>query len=111
VSRARHVGRDGRDLMCWSRLSLLGRPHRLAAQVTALSRLQRGFESRWGHSSRADASLSIPRYGLRREATDQPNEEIVPNSRPSVSVRAESVIERAQAASGTVSDVEPKYVR
>ena len=24
-------------------------PHRLAAQVTALSRLQRGFESRWGH--------------------------------------------------------------
>ena len=44
MSRARHAGRGG------LRLSLAGRPHRLAAQVTALSRLQRGFESRWGHA-------------------------------------------------------------
>src|SRR5690242_19373725 len=27
------------------------RPHRLAVQVTALSRPRRGFESRWGHRS------------------------------------------------------------
>jgi hypothetical protein len=34
-----------------SRLDWPTSPHRLAVKVTALSRLQRGFESRWGQSS------------------------------------------------------------
>src|SRR5262245_60105745 len=38
------VSRVARDAQ-----AAIGRPHRLEAQDTALSRLKHGFESRWGH--------------------------------------------------------------
>ena len=40
----------------WSRQG----PHRLAVQVTALSRPQRGFESRWGHGRLAQLGEHLP---------------------------------------------------
>src|SRR5207245_8296772 len=47
----------------------LGRPHRLEAQDTALSRLKHGFESRWGHHlkfTRLLRILAIFEGGARR---------------------------------------------
>src|SRR5262249_6393936 len=35
-----------------------GRPHRLEAQDTALSRLKHGFESRWGHHSKFSSDFA-----------------------------------------------------
>ena len=40
-------------------LVALGRPHRLEAQDTALSRLKHGFESRWGHHSNDQGFLRL----------------------------------------------------
>ena len=67
-----------------SRLDSPAGPHRLAVKVTALSRLQRGFESRWGHACsltiaspcgghscrvvRGDPSMDQCAYRFRRES-------------------------------------------
>ena len=83
MSRARHVGRDGRGQYFKRRLSLPGRPHRLAAQVTALSRLQRGFESRWGHVVVIYTTF-YPAY--RSFLGDRSLERASPNARDSLSL-------------------------